>query len=205
MLFDDGDLIDNCVGLLQSGAGDHHLPPAPGFLRVPPAIAALPLGPGTDYPDIGPAPTEPDKAFYQESCRSGKGGLFAKIRPLAVCWLRRISLELKTTMTIHIELQPEEEQALLERARMSGNDLAGYIHQILQGHLRTSKPEGDELEPGNGPTSTSDDLIDWEAIESCAREVQGKDVPSIEEVRQILSKIPGSMAQAVIEEREDRF
>ena len=49
-----------------------------------------------------------------------------------------------------------------------------------------------------------DDLIDYEAIEYCTREVAGKDVPSIEEVRRMLSKIPGSMAQAVIEEREDR-
>jgi hypothetical protein len=81
-------------------------------------------------------------------------------------------------MTITIELQPEEERALLERARMSGNDLAGYIHQLLQGHLRTPKPEGDELEPGNG--ATSDDLIDWEAIASCARAVQGQDVPPIQ-------------------------
>ena len=50
-----------------------------------------------------------------------------------------------------------------------------------------------------------DELIDWEAIESCSREVEGKDVPSIEEVRHRLSKISGSMAQAVIEEREERF
>jgi Arc/MetJ-type ribon-helix-helix transcriptional regulator len=48
-----------------------------------------------------------------------------------------------------------------------------------------------------------EDLIDYEAIDYCAREVEGKDVPSIENVRRMLSKIPGSMAQAVIEERED--
>jgi putative addiction module CopG family antidote len=58
---------------------------------------------------------------------------------------------------------------------------------------------------GNAEGATLDDLTDWEAIASCAREVEGKDVPSIDEVRQMLSKIPGSMAQAVIEEREDRF
>jgi putative addiction module CopG family antidote len=50
-----------------------------------------------------------------------------------------------------------------------------------------------------------DDLIDHEAIAYCARQVEGKDVPSIEEVRRVLSKIPGSMARAVIEERENRF
>ena len=50
-----------------------------------------------------------------------------------------------------------------------------------------------------------DDLTDYEAIEYCARETDGKNVPSIEEVRLMLAKIPGSMAQAVIEEREDRI
>jgi putative addiction module CopG family antidote len=57
---------------------------------------------------------------------------------------------------------------------------------------------------GDAEDAAPQDLIDWEAIESCAREVEGKDVPSIEEVRRMLAKIPGSMAQAVIEEREDR-
>jgi hypothetical protein len=56
-----------------------------------------------------------------------------------------------------------------------------------------------------GEKLTLEDLIDYDAIESCAREVEGKDVPSIEEVRAALSKIRGSMAQVVIEEREDRF
>jgi hypothetical protein len=108
-------------------------------------------------------------------------------------------------MTINIELQPEEERALLERARISGRDLAGYIHQLLQGHLRTPKSASDEPEGPNGGAPALEELIDYEAIESCAREVEGKDVPSIEEVRQMLSKIPGSMAQVVIAEREDRF
>jgi len=57
----------------------------------------------------------------------------------------------------------------------------------------------------DGEKATLEDLVDHEAIESCARQIEGKDVPSIEEVRRMLSKIPGSMAQAVIEEREDRF
>ncbi len=108
-------------------------------------------------------------------------------------------------MTINIELRPEEERALLERARVSGSDLASYIHQILRGHLRTSELDSGPAEVANGGAPTLEDLIDYEAIESCAREVEGKDVPSIEEVRRLLSKIPGSMAQAVIEEREDRF
>jgi putative addiction module CopG family antidote len=59
--------------------------------------------------------------------------------------------------------------------------------------------------PDDAEQATPDDLIDHEAIAYCGREVEGKDVPSIEEVRRMLSTIPGSMAQAVIEEREDLF
>jgi len=98
------------------------------------------------------------------------------------------------------------------------NDLREFVRQkvtsgeflseeaVLQEAVRRFHQEeqnGDRA--GNAEKATSEDLIDWEAIESCAREVEGKDVPSIEEVRQMLSKIPGSMSQAVTEEREDRF
>ena len=38
-------------------------------------------------------------------------------------------------MTINIELGPEEERALAQRARMSGRDLTDYVHQILQHHI----------------------------------------------------------------------
>jgi Arc/MetJ-type ribon-helix-helix transcriptional regulator len=62
----------------------------------------------------------------------------------------------------------------------------------------------DQEELGVGAKPTSKDLTDYEAIEFCNREVEGKEVPSIEEVRLMLSKIPGSMARAVIEERENR-
>src|SRR3954470_18718820 len=48
------------------------------------------------------------------------------------------------------------------------------------------------------------DPIDYDAIAYCARMTEGRDVPSLEEARRILSKVPGSMAQAVAEEREDR-
>ena len=107
-------------------------------------------------------------------------------------------------MTINIELKPDEERALLERARTSGRDLAGYVHQVLEQHLRTQEPVSGPQESANGADLTLKDLVDWEAIESCAREIEGQNVPSIEEVRQRLAKIPGSMAQAVIEEREER-
>ncbi len=48
------------------------------------------------------------------------------------------------------------------------------------------------------------DLLDIEFIEWCARKSEG-DVPSIEDVRQMLSKIKGSMADVIIAERNERF
>ena len=62
----------------------------------------------------------------------------------------------------------------------------------------------DQPGPGSEEKARAEDLIDYEAIRYCARELEGKEVPSIEEVRRFLAKIPGSMAQAVIEERENR-
>ena len=75
-------------------------------------------------------------------------------------------------------------------------DVPGNLQRMIE-RVRIARANGAEL--------ILKDLIDWEAIESCAREVEGKDVPSIEEVRQRLAKISGSMAQVVIEERDERF
>jgi putative addiction module CopG family antidote len=77
---------------------------------------------------------------------------------------------------------------------------------VLQEAVRRFRREDqDGGRAGDAERATPEGLIDWEAIESCAREVEGKDVPTIEEVRRMLAKIPGSMARAVIEEREGRF
>ena len=42
-------------------------------------------------------------------------------------------------MTISIELRPEEERALLERARKSGRDISQYVHQVLAEHIRSGQ------------------------------------------------------------------
>jgi hypothetical protein len=107
-------------------------------------------------------------------------------------------------MTINIELKPDEERALLERARVSGRDLAGYVHQILEQHLRAPEPESGSEEPANGANLTLEDLIDWEAIASCEKEAD--DSITLEEVRAATAKIKDSMARVVIEEeRAERF
>jgi hypothetical protein len=109
------------------------------------------------------------------------------------------------TITINIQLRPEEERALLERARVSERDLAGYVRQILHEHLRTPKPDSGQDEAANGetPALTLEDLIDYEAIASCEKEAD--DSVSLEEVRAATSKIKDSMARVVIgEERAER-
>jgi predicted DNA-binding antitoxin AbrB/MazE fold protein len=63
-------------------------------------------------------------------------------------------------------------------------------------HVMLLLPEnGAELEP----LVEDDDVRQW-----CAEQAGGH-VPSLEDVRQMLSKIPGSMADAVIVERDERF
>ena len=63
-------------------------------------------------------------------------------------------------------------------------------------HLTFILPEhGAEVEP----FEEDEDLRQW-----CAEQA-GEKVPSLEEVRQSLSKIPGSMADVVIAERAERF
>jgi putative addiction module CopG family antidote len=98
------------------------------------------------------------------------------------------------------------------------NDLHNFVRQKVESgefpseeavlqeavrRFRQADQNGNHADDAEKPTLQQ--LIDWEAIESCARELEGKDIPPIEEVRRMLAKIPGSMAQAVIEEREERF
>jgi hypothetical protein len=41
-------------------------------------------------------------------------------------------------MTITIELRPEEERMLRERARKSGQELPEYVHRLLEEHIRSA-------------------------------------------------------------------
>jgi hypothetical protein len=40
-------------------------------------------------------------------------------------------------MTIAVELRPDEEQILRERARTSGQELPEYVRQVLEDHIRS--------------------------------------------------------------------
>jgi hypothetical protein len=107
-------------------------------------------------------------------------------------------------MTISIELGPEEERALVEGARLSGRDLAGYVRQVLREHIRIRERSAGRGRAAGRPTPTLEDLIDDEAIASC--EPEADDGVSLEEVRAATSTIKDSMARVVIEdERAERF
>jgi len=108
-------------------------------------------------------------------------------------------------MTINIELEPDEERALLERARLSGRDPAQYVQKLIRDDIQAiPRPLGRDGVSAEGAAAI-DALTDHEFVAECERAIEGKDIPTIEEVRQMLSKIPGSLAQEIIAEREDRF
>jgi hypothetical protein len=106
-------------------------------------------------------------------------------------------------VTIQIELKPDEERALLERARLSGRDPGQYARQLILDHI--AAPQREETQASSiGAGVSVEALIDHEYVADCARD-QGFDVPGIDEVRKILAKIPGSLAEEIIAEREDRL
>jgi predicted DNA-binding antitoxin AbrB/MazE fold protein len=83
-----------------------------------------------------------------------------------------------------------------------------YTHGVFRpaAPLELALEEGQHLTfilPENGaevePFEEDEDLRQW-----CAEQA-GEKVPSLEDVRQTLSKIPGSMADVVIAERAERF
>jgi Arc/MetJ-type ribon-helix-helix transcriptional regulator len=129
---------------------------------------------------------------------------FANAGPLAVYWIDRAFRAVsKRIRPMNVSLT---------------NDLHNFVRQkvesgefpseeaVLQEAVRRFRQADQNGDHGDTPEkATLPELIDWEAIESCAREVEGKNIPSIEEVRRLLAKIPGSMARAVIDEREERF
>jgi hypothetical protein len=107
-------------------------------------------------------------------------------------------------MTINIELGPDEEKVLLERARLSGRDPAQYVQKLIRDHIQAPPHEGAGHVVSAKRATTLDDLIDHEFVADCEREAD--DSVTLEEVRAATSKIKDSMARVIIEEeRADRF
>jgi hypothetical protein len=60
-------------------------------------------------------------------------------------------------------------------------------------------------EGATAPKPIPGDLLDDEFVADCEREVVVQDIPSIDEVRRRLARIPGPLAREIIADREDRF
>jgi predicted DNA-binding antitoxin AbrB/MazE fold protein len=84
-----------------------------------------------------------------------------------------------------------------------------FENGVFRPEVPVSIPNGErvsmEVESKSAPMgdlSDVADLLDTEYIEMCRR--NSGPVPSFEEVRQILSKIEGSLADMICEERDER-
>ena len=91
--------------------------------------------------------------------------------------------------------------------------MAKYIEVIYtNGVFRPSGPLELELEEGQRLTfllpehgAEQDQFVEDEDLRRWCADQAGEKVPSLEEVRRTLSKIPGAMADVVIAERDERF
>ncbi len=85
---------------------------------------------------------------------------------------------------------------------------AVYENGVLRPLEPLSLPEHERLtitlpDPDDDPLAS---LIDQEFFKTAAEHVRnGKRVPTLEEVRTMLSKLPGSLSADIISEREDRI
>jgi predicted DNA-binding antitoxin AbrB/MazE fold protein len=91
--------------------------------------------------------------------------------------------------------------------------MAKYIEVIyINGVFHPSEPMELELAEGQRLTfflpddgAEQDQYVEDEDLRRWCADQAGEQVPSLEEVRRTLSKIPGAMADVVIAERDERF
>ncbi|MGP0068860.1 MAG: hypothetical protein ACLQGP_35330 [Isosphaeraceae bacterium] len=98
-------------------------------------------------------------------------------------------------MTIRIELEPEGERALRERARQSGRDPVQYARQIIRDHI--VRPDRESSQDAAIPAKpTIEDFIDHEFVEYCSR-MADEDV-TLDEVLEATSSIKDSMSRVIV-------
>jgi len=100
-------------------------------------------------------------------------------------------------MSITITIPAELEPLILRRATASGQKLEEFAINALRKAVEMPLP----IPSANG--TEDDSLLDLEYMKACGKEAD----PSItlQSVRQILAKIPGSLADDIIAERDERF
>lgn len=87
-------------------------------------------------------------------------------------------------MTITISLSPEAEKKLFERAARSGQDVAGYIHRLIEKDIQAPASLDDVLAPirrqfeESGMTEEELDTLVEEAREEAWQERHGRPSPA---------------------------
>ena len=87
------------------------------------------------------------------------------------------------------DLSAEDQQTLSELATKSRDDM---LRQAVHSYLERAAQLEEE-----------DDELDLACIQWCAEQLEGQPPPSLEEVRQELSTIKGSLAAEIITERDE--
>ncbi len=99
-------------------------------------------------------------------------------------------------MSATIIIPAELEQQILGKASASGQKLEEFVLSTLRKAITTP------LQPtANG--ATDDSWLDIEYMAACTKEADSS--VTLDSVRRILAKIPGSLADDIIAERDERF
>ena len=96
-------------------------------------------------------------------------------------------------MSLTITLPAELERKVTEAAALRGRQPLEYVVDALNTAVQSNI----------GTTESLEYWLDWDCIREAAAEADA--TVSLESVRNALSKIPGSMSEAIISEREERF
>lgn len=99
----------------------------------------------------------------------------------------------KIPMSLTITLPAELEIKVTEAAALRGRQPLEFVFDALNNALQTNNAAAESLEY----------WLDWDCIRETAEEADP--TVTLQSVRHALSKIPGSMSEAIILEREERF
>jgi hypothetical protein len=106
---------------------------------------------------------------------------------LSALLLENIAMSLTFTLPAELEIK------VTEAAARRGRQPLDYVFDALNNAVQSN----------HGTTENLENWLDWDCIRESAAEAD----PSVklEAVRNALSKIPGSMSDVIISEREERF
>lgn len=96
-------------------------------------------------------------------------------------------------MSLTITLPAELETKVAEAAARNGRQPLEYVMEALNNAVQSTNNAKDNIE----------DWLDWDCIREAAAEADS--TVTLADVRQALAKIPGSMAESIIAERDERF